>query len=76
MNGRIADGLIYLSKIFGNDEFEMILSKKEFGDMTSMTRESAIRILHQFKEENIIEANGSKIKILNKQKLINISVIG
>ncbi len=76
MNGRIADGLIYLSKIFENDEFEMLLSKKEFGDMTTMTRESTIRILHQFKEDGIIESKGNKIKILDKRKLISISVTG
>jgi CRP/FNR family transcriptional regulator, polysaccharide utilization system transcription regulator len=76
MHGRVAEGLLYLSQIFGSDTFNMVLTKKEFGDLTSMTRESALRILHQFKEEGIIELNGNFVSLLDKKKLINIGNIG
>ena len=76
MHGRIANGLLYLSTIFENDSFDMILSKKEFGDLTSMTRESAIRTLHQFKEEGLIDIHGSNIVIKDKEKLQRISHTG
>jgi len=76
MHGRVAEGLLYLSRIFGSDSFNMILNKKEFGDLTSMTRESAIRILHQFKEEGIIELKGNEIFLKEKTKLIGISNVG
>ena len=76
MHGRVAEGLLYLSRIFGSDSYNMILNKKEFGDLTSMTRESAIRILHQFKEEGIIELNGSDVFLKDKKKLISIGNVG
>jgi CRP/FNR family transcriptional regulator len=76
MNGRVAEGLLYLSKLFESDKFNMVLNKKEFGDLTSMTRESAIRILNLFKEEGIIDNKGSLVEIKDMNKLINICNIG
>ena len=76
MNGRIAEGLLYLSRVFESDTFDMILTKKEFGDLTAMTRESAIRILQQFIKEGLITSARSKISIIDKEKLRVISEVG
>lgn len=73
MHGRVAEGILLLSKVFESDTFDMLLTKKEFGDLTSMTRESAIRILHQFKEDGIINLDGNYLEIKDKEKLVSIS---
>jgi CRP-like cAMP-binding protein len=77
MSGRLADALLYFSdEVFNNDDYEMILSRQELGDMTSMAKECVVRILKEFEDSDVIYSDSSKIKILNKEKLIQISEIG
>ncbi len=77
MPGRLADALLYFSdEVFNNDDYEMILSRQELGDMTSMAKECVVRILKEFEDSDVIYSDSSKIKILNKEKLIQISEIG
>jgi len=77
MSGRLADALLYFSnEIFMNDEYEMVLSRQELGEMTSMAKECVVRILKEFEDSGVIYSDSSKIKILNKEKLIQISEKG
>jgi CRP-like cAMP-binding protein len=77
MPGRLAEAILYLSDdIFGSDEFEMILSRLELGEMTNMAKECVVRIIKEFEGSGIIASYGSKIKILDKQKLNLISERG
>ena len=77
MPGRIADALIYLSeKIFGSTNFDMIISRQDLADFTSMSKESACRILKDFKEENIIKTKGNYLQILDMPTLKHISKNG
>jgi CRP-like cAMP-binding protein len=77
MSGRLADALIYLSEeVFFSDDYEMILSRQELGEMTSMAKECVVRILKEFEESGVIYSDSSKIKILDKEKLIQISEKG
>jgi CRP-like cAMP-binding protein len=77
MPGRLADALLYFSdEVFNNDDYEMILSRQELGEMTSMAKECVVRILKEFEDSDVIYSDSSKIKILNKEKLIQISEIG
>jgi CRP/FNR family transcriptional regulator, polysaccharide utilization system transcription regulator len=77
MSGRLADALLYFSdEVFNNDDYEMILSRQELGEMTSMAKECVVRILKEFEDSEVIYSDSSKIKILNKEKLIQISEIG
>ena len=56
MHGRIADALLYLSKdVYHNNTFQTLLSRQDIADLSAMTKESAIRILKEFKDEGIIE---------------------
>jgi CRP/FNR family transcriptional regulator len=74
MPGRLAEALIYFADdIFKSDEYEMILSRQELGEMTNMAKESVVRILKEFEESGVIYSDASKIKILDKDKLIFIS---
>lgn len=77
MHGRMAEALLYFSdEIFNADEFEMLLSRREIGEMTNMAKESVVRILKELSESGIIKYTASKMKILDKTKLINIAAKG
>jgi CRP/FNR family transcriptional regulator, polysaccharide utilization system transcription regulator len=77
MHGRLAETLLYFSnEIFKADEFEMILSRQELGEMTNMVKESVVRILREMEESGIISIRSSVIKILDKEKLRQISEKG
>jgi len=77
MPGRMAEALLYLSDgVFGSDEFEMILSRQELGEMTNMVKESVVRILKEFEDLGLIKTRLSNIKILNREKIQQISEKG
>ncbi len=71
---RISDVLIYLyQKVYNSDTFDLILSRQDIGELSGMTKDSAIRVLKDFESEGIIKVDGKKIKILNKEILNDIS---
>jgi CRP/FNR family transcriptional regulator len=77
MPGRLAEAILYLSEdIFGSDEFEMILSRQEMGEMTNMAKECVVRIIREFEGSGIISSDGPKMKILDRKKLNLISERG
>jgi CRP/FNR family transcriptional regulator, polysaccharide utilization system transcription regulator len=77
MHGRLAEVLLYFSDVvFKNDDYEMILSRQELGEMTNMAKECVVRILKELENSKVIYSDSSKIKILDKEKLIQISVKG
>lgn len=77
MSGRLADVLLYFSnEVFNKDEYEMILTRQELGEFTSMAKECVVRILKEFEDSGVIYSDSSKIKILDKVKLIQISEKG
>jgi CRP/FNR family transcriptional regulator len=77
MPGRLADALLYFSdEVFMSEEYEMILSRQELGEMTNMAKECVVRILKELEDSGVIYSDSAKIKILNKEKLIQISEKG
>ena len=44
--------------------------------MTSMAKECVVRILKEFEESGVVYSNSSTIKILDKEKLVQISENG
>ena len=55
MPGRLAETLIYFSdEVFKTDEYEMILSRQELGEMTNMAKESVVRILKELEDSGVI----------------------
>ena len=74
MPGRVADLLLHLkNQIFNCNPFDTFLSRHELADMTSMTMESFIRILKEFKSAGIIAVEGSNIHVLDEEALVVIS---
>lgn len=77
MPGRLADTLLYFAgELYMADEFEMILSRQELGEMTNMARESVVRILGEFEEAGILKSETNRIRILDRDKLRLISERG
>ncbi len=77
MNGRLADTLLYLAdEIYRSTEFETTLSRLDIANMSSMTKESVIRTLKNFKEDGIIDTQGDAFRILKKEVLLDISKKG
>ena len=78
LRGRLADTLLFLQKTIGEDVegyIDIPLKRSEMAQLSNMTTSNVIRALSEFKHDNLIEINGRKIKILNKQTLIRLSEI-
>ena len=77
MPGRVADTLLYLrNEIYKSNPMKIDLSRQELANMSNMTKESFVRILHEFKSSNVIKTQGSTIDILNESSLESISKNG
>lgn len=71
---KVADTLITLCKKYNpkNDtDFQIDLSRENLAAIAGVAKESLIRMLSELKEEKLISLEGSKIRILNYSKLIN-----
>ena len=73
---RLAEILIFLVKDFGLDEEKFLnisLTREELANIVGTATESVIRLLSEFKSDNLVELNGRKIKILDTPGLEKIS---
>ncbi|MFA6059135.1 MAG: helix-turn-helix domain-containing protein [Taibaiella sp.] len=71
---KVADTLIILYRKYNqkNDEsFHIDLSRENLAAIAGVAKESLIRMLSELKDEKLIVLEGSKIKILNYAKLLN-----
>lgn len=74
LHGRLADILLCLSaKIFNSDTFELPLSRNDLGELSSMSTESVIRIMKDFKDDGLIDMHTRKIRLLDIPRLAMIS---
>ena len=73
IRGRIADSLMFLADKYGFEiddrTLNVQLSRDELASLSNMNTSNAIRTLAAFAEEGIVELDGRRIKILDKQKL-------
>ena len=77
LTATFADALLYFSdSIFESDEFNIPLTRVEFGEYIGTTRETVTKIISDFTKDHIIEVNGKNIRILNKDILQKISNAG
>lgn len=77
LKGRIAHVLLYFSNyIYGKDEFELPISRREIAEYIGMTTENVIRTLSEFRKDKIIKIFGKDILIVDKKRLESISEFG
>jgi CRP/FNR family transcriptional regulator, polysaccharide utilization system transcription regulator len=75
--GRIADVILYFSDIiYKNYEFEFPLTRRELAELAGTTKESFIRTLAEFKNDKIIDLEGSKVKINSSKIIRTLSELG
>ena len=76
MEGRMAESILYLADhVFENERIEGI-SNQDLSELTAMTKESAIRVVKEFKQDHIIEVENHMINILDKNALKQIALRG
>lgn len=77
LRGRIAYLLIYFSvNIFNKSVFELPISRKEIAELINMTTENVIRILSEFRKDQVIKIYGKQIEITDMARLEKIRDLG
>jgi CRP/FNR family transcriptional regulator, cyclic AMP receptor protein len=74
MRKKVADSLIMLAKKYkkeNENRFTIHISRENLANIAGTAKESLIRTLSDFKDENLIEIKDGNITILNEKKLIN-----
>ncbi|MFW6218547.1 MAG: Crp/Fnr family transcriptional regulator [Bacteroidota bacterium] len=75
---RLAEVLLHLYKDFGVDESQFIrvsLTREELANIVGTATESVIRLLSEFKDDNLISISGRKINLLDISKLSKLAGI-
>lgn len=76
LRARLSDTLLHLHKTIGEDlegYIDIPLKRSEMAQLSNMTTSNVIRTLSEFKRKKLIDINGRKIKIIEKDSLINFS---
>ncbi len=80
IRGRLAESLLFLKDCYGLEEdkstLSIYLSREDLASLSNMTTSNAIRTLSNFAAEKIIAIDGKKIKLIDEDKLNQISRIG
>src|SRR5690606_19845028 len=72
---RLAEILLLLEQKLGTDPegfIKITLTREEIANLVGTATESAIRLISEFKQDGLIEADGRSLKILNREKLIKL----
>jgi CRP-like cAMP-binding protein len=56
-----------------DDEVQIILTRKDLANMVGTAVETLVRLLHDFKDEQLITTKGRKIIVIDKHKLLEIA---
>lgn len=77
VRGRLAEALLSLDRLYerpGSDEESLIkLSRQDLASLLGTAKETVIRLLSEFKAEQLIATRGQVIAVLNPQELRRIS---
>lgn len=77
IHGLVAESILCLSdKIYESDKFSFPLTRGEMGDLIGTSRESVSRELTELCNEKILEVNNNEVKIIDKDRLKQISEKG
>ncbi|MBN1252619.1 MAG: Crp/Fnr family transcriptional regulator [Bacteroidales bacterium] len=77
ISGRVADAILFFHKeIYKSKEFQIPISRIEFGNFVDTSRESVCRVLTDLDNGKIVKVRGKKITILDLELLKTISKNG
>jgi CRP/FNR family transcriptional regulator, polysaccharide utilization system transcription regulator len=71
---RLAEALLFIKETYGFEEDNMTinlkLSREELANLVGTATETVIRLLSEFKSDNMIALEGKKIKIIDLDELV------
>ena len=74
MHGRMADALIYLTEeVYKSKAIGEEISRQDIAEYTSMSKDSAIRVLKEFERDQLIGLHGRQIEVMKPAKLRDIA---
>ena len=77
VKGRVAFMLRFLAEqIYHKNEFRMPITRKELGELISMTTENTIRTMSEFRKDGIIEMDGKSLSIIDFDRLKKVCEMG
>lgn len=80
IRGRLAESLLFLKDSYGLEAdgatLSIYLSREDLANLSNMTTSNAIRTLTTFANEHVIAMDGKKIRIINEERLRQISRLG
>ena len=77
LRGRVAFLLLFFSQeVYGSEEFDLPLSRKEMAEYMGMSTENVIRSLSELRKDGILKIYGKTIQIVNLETLISIASFG
>ncbi len=75
--GRIADLILYFSEVvYKSEEFVFPFTRRELAELAGTTKESLIRTLTEFKNDKIIDLDGSRVEIKSMKIVKTLSDLG
>jgi len=75
--GRLADIILCLSdRVFKSETFDLPLSRKDLAELSGLSSETVIRMLKVFREEGLVEMEGKKMRIIDHDRIKQISETG
>lgn len=80
IRGRLAEALLVLKETYGYESddctLKACLTREDIANLSNMTTANAIRTLSNFASEGIVELDGKRIRIMDKEKLEQINTMG
>jgi CRP/FNR family transcriptional regulator len=74
---RVAEALLYLHQTYGTEAdgqtIDIAMSREDIANIVGTATETTIRLLSEFKQDEVIQLNGKKIAILNHRQLVKIA---
>jgi CRP/FNR family transcriptional regulator len=75
--GKLADVLLCLSdRVYKSKAFMFQLTRRELGELCGMSTESIVRLMKEFKKDDLIIEEDGLLEIINEEKLRSISNTG
>ena len=79
IRGRMAESLLTIRDVFGVDVegfIDLDITRQELADYSNMTISNSIRIISAFVSEGLITVKGKRLKLLEDELLLRISLMG
>lgn len=77
VKGRVAYMLRFLAEqIYHKNEFRMPITRRELGELISMTTENTIRTMSEFRKDGLIEMDGKNIRLVDFDRLTKVCEMG